>query len=146
MNVFQLFYVSNSSAECRKSDLDNIIHVAQEKNKERDLTGVLMFRANTFLQILEGKKEDVLSLYQKLHLDTRHKNLLCIFERETNQRLFTNWSMSYCEIGPIDIQMINEILSWKRQIRGKPISNEKINDFLTIFKTKKLRSSIRLTK
>ena len=139
MSVFQLFYVSNASATFKESDINDIITIAQEKNKQNNLSGVLMFRAGTFLQLLEGDKADVLDLYQKLHFDNRHTNLLSIFERETDKRLFQNWSMGYCEVGPVEIGMINEIFSWKRLVAGDKISDGKVHDFLNIFKTKQLK-------
>ena len=139
VSVFQLFYVSNASSTFKESDINKIIATAQEKNKESQLTGVLMFRAGTFLQLLEGDKAEVLNLYQKLHFDSRHTNLLSIFERETDKRLFQDWSMGYCEVGPVEIGMINEIFSWKRLVAGEKISDGKIHDFLNIFKTKQLK-------
>ena len=53
--------------------------------------------------------------------------------------------MGYCEVGPIEIGMVNEIFSWKRLVTEEKISDGKVHDFLDIFKIKQTDSEFEPT-
>ncbi|MBB3956638.1 hypothetical protein GGR38_003604 [Novosphingobium sediminicola] len=60
-----------------------------------NITGALMFTETNFAQFLEGPGEHVYALLEKISGDTRHANIDVIMERETELRLFPDWSMAY---------------------------------------------------
>ncbi len=138
MSIYQLFYVSTAKVGFVQSDVDAILKKARMFNPSQQLTGVLLFRAGIFLQLLEGDKEKVHALYQKIKKDSRHRNVFTIFENTAQQRIFRNWSMGFCEIGPIELKMVNEVIGWKRLVRGKDIEPKVILDLLKQFETKDL--------
>ena len=135
MSVFQLFYVSQANATFNAEEIPNILAKAHAFNPSQGLTGVLMFRGGTFIQLLEGDEDKVRALYGKIGTDPRHRNLLTIFERRTDERIFSDWSMAYKEIGPLDLRLINEILSWRALVGQEPVDEMKIMEFLYRFKT-----------
>lgn len=138
MSIYQLFYVSTAKVGFVQSDVDAILKKARMFNPSQQLTGVLLFRAGIFLQLLEGDKEKVHALYQKIKKYPRHRNVFTIFENTAQQRIFRNWSMGFCEIGPIELKMVNEVIGWKRLVRGKDIEPKVILDLLKQFETKDL--------
>jgi len=134
VSVHQLFYVSTAKLGLEQFDVDQILLKARLVNPSKNLTGVLLFRDGIFLQLLEGDKADIQWLYQKIKKDPRHRNIFTIFETVAEKRLFRDWSMGYCEIGPIQLKMVNEVIGWKRLTSGKDVSPELILDLLAKFK------------
>lgn len=52
--------------------------------------------------MLEGDKEDVVGLYEKIKGDYRHKNVKTLLEAETEERRFPSWSMAFSIIPNAD--------------------------------------------
>ena len=52
--MYQLVYVSTASRAMSDADLNEILDVSRRKNRERDVTGVLLYLDRGFLQVLEG--------------------------------------------------------------------------------------------
>jgi hypothetical protein len=59
------------------------------------ITGVLLFVEGAFLQILEGEKDDVLGLMERIQRDPRHRGVKVFYEQEVDERAFASWSMAY---------------------------------------------------
>ena len=137
MSIFQLFYISTAVPGFDPKEIQNILRSAHSFNPTYDLTGMMMLRGGIFLQLLEGAEENVRMLYSKIKADKRHRNLMVLMERETDHRLFSDWSMAYHEITSIDLRLINDVLSWKSLVSGKDVDDHKILHFLTLFRNKK---------
>ena len=74
-------------------------------------------------------------LFEKIERDPRHDNVLRLFGTHGNERIFEDWNMAYKEVSEIDLEIINEMLSWKDLIAGSPsIDNELILRMLNRFK------------
>jgi hypothetical protein len=95
MSVHQLIYVSLAQKKMLKSDLYIILRKARKNNEHSDVTGLLIYSDEYFLQVLEGKKEVVKKLFKKISDDERHSDIQVLKEREVNERSFSNWKMAY---------------------------------------------------
>ena len=62
---------------------------------DHELTGALFYENCHFAQILEGKRKDVLFIWEKIQKDYRHKVLHRIELDEIDQRLFPNWALRF---------------------------------------------------
>ncbi|MFT6150089.1 MAG: hypothetical protein ACJAUH_002787, partial [Saprospiraceae bacterium] len=51
------------SSEIAETELLAILNRCRKNNSERQVTGLLIFAEGTFIQALEGNKEDVLQIY-----------------------------------------------------------------------------------
>lgn len=56
---------------------------------------MLIFSSSTFIQVLEGDKDTVTKLYQKIERDQRHHGAFIIFEGPLSARAFGDWSMGF---------------------------------------------------
>jgi hypothetical protein len=92
-------------------DINKLVLNANDHNSKNDLAGVLLFRGGIFLQLIEGDEKKLNELFEKIKTDSRHSNLVEIFNIPCKIRVFENWSMGYHEISEIDLKMINEMLS-----------------------------------
>jgi len=102
--IFRLIYTSMASASIKEPNIQDILKAARANNPNVDLTGVLLFHDDTFLQVLEGPKNAVLALVAKIETDPRNHGLIEIFREESEARIFPDWSMAYV---PIDTALVS---------------------------------------
>ena len=93
--VVELSYVSKATQDMGLSSLVSLFDFSHKWNREHDLTGVLFYENGHFAQILEGRREDVLALWENIQKDQRHKILHQIEFDEIDQRLFPNWALRF---------------------------------------------------
>ncbi len=93
--VFQLTYSSVASRGISVKDIENIIAEAKQFNTANNITGCLIYNNGYFLQILEGDKEIVMTLLNKIRLDDRNDHLSILSEDQSNFRIFKDWAMAY---------------------------------------------------
>jgi hypothetical protein len=77
------------------SSLVRLFDVAHKWNQGQELTGVLFYEGGHFAQILEGRRKDVLFIWEKIQKDYRHKVLHRIELDEIDQRLFPGWALRF---------------------------------------------------
>ena len=101
----QLIYSSCATRPLTSADLNAIISSAQRNNLPREITGALCYARGTFVQCIEGEPSTIDQLYQLLHKDERHSELITIDIKEIFERRFPNWTMGFFsyenEIGQI---------------------------------------------
>ena len=93
--LIQLVYASAATVPFNDEQLDELLLIARKHNQSVDITGVLLFRENTFFQVLEGAPDSVQQLYDKIAADPRHNNVLLLAKREIDERNFGDWSMGF---------------------------------------------------
>lgn len=94
-SLIQIVYASAANVHFSSEDLETLLERARANNEPRGLTGVLLYKDETFFQVLEGEPEHVHSLYSKIELDPRHSNVLLLVQREISERNFGEWSMGF---------------------------------------------------
>lgn len=93
--IYQIIYISSAKPELDDFALREIAHVASLNNQENGITGLLLFHDGTIMQVLEGDKASVQSLYEKIKEDPRHSGCMILSESDKNAREFSNWFMGY---------------------------------------------------
>ncbi len=56
---------------------------------------MLLYLEGKFIQVLEGKKQEVKKLYDNIVKDTRHKRVIVVMEGNSSKRIFNGWSMGF---------------------------------------------------
>jgi hypothetical protein len=105
-NIFSLLYLSGSTVPFAEKDLRNLLDKSRENNSKLEITGMFRFKAGNFLQVLEGKKETVISLYEKIARDPRHHQITTLLEETSPQRSFPDWSMGFHDLSSSDTRSI----------------------------------------
>ena len=88
----RVVYVSEKT-DVSDAALKDIIASSKKNNPEKDVTGCLLSGSNSFLQLLEGPREFIDRLYSKISRDSRHENIMTLYDKKINERLFLSWSM-----------------------------------------------------
>ncbi|AKP50841.1 BLUF domain-containing protein [Cyclobacterium amurskyense] len=109
--MYQLNYHSISKPGLNFEELDNILKKANAVNSEKNITGCLIYHNNRFVQILEGEKEDVLNVYNKIKSDKRHNTVTLLWENPVDKRYFPEWNMAYHQPNNSNIiEFVNNLL------------------------------------
>lgn len=84
-----------------------IIETSQRHNRERRITGWLVFGSGFFFQWLESSGEPVMQLMALLKTDSRRREVVLLSESEEGrERLFSDWDME--RVSPDDIRDVLE--------------------------------------
>jgi hypothetical protein len=75
-------------------ELAKILDVARARNSEAGITGVLLFNAERFVQILEGPEDAVLKIFESIKRDPRHTAVTVLMTGRKPKRHFETWSMA----------------------------------------------------
>ena len=92
-SVFQLAYQSEAARPIDEEALRELLRQAREKNHRLGVTGVLLYKADGFLQVLEGGEQIVRALYATIRTDPRHRAVKTLLTTRTKHRVFPGWSM-----------------------------------------------------
>lgn len=95
MPLAHLIYISRSRLPLAQVDgaLDEIGACSYRNNRCFGLTGLLLYNAGHFLQLLEGDELAVLKTYDKIAADPRHEDLQRLIFQPTDERIFSEWEM-----------------------------------------------------
>ena len=100
--TFQVIYASKAN-EIYQDELERILDQARQNNVANDITGVLVFVDNIFLQVLEGEQQKVLALLDAIKNDKRHTDVKLIGQAKVEKRSFEDWAMAYVDLKKEDM-------------------------------------------
>jgi hypothetical protein len=100
--LVRLMYASRAAESLGHDELSAIVKKSQTRNVELGVTGVLCFSGGVFLQALEGGRNAVNALYNKITQDRRHHDVVLLIYDEVPERRFAGWSM-----GSVNLARIN---------------------------------------
>jgi len=96
--VFQLGYSSAAARPFDAGELVELLTKARENNAALGVTGMLLYHDGSFLQVLEGERQTVEALYDKIADDPRHLKPMLLFRHEDHPRSFGEWTMGFHEL------------------------------------------------
>lgn len=104
--LYTLGYASTQTAPMGTAGLIELLNEAREFNQKHDISGLLLHRDDSFLQVIEGRKADVLELYRRIQADSRHERVETLFEDYIEEREFSDWQMGFIELGGVDVSLL----------------------------------------
>ena len=102
-SLISLVYLSEAVIPFSAEDLIKFLTRTREANATLGVTGMLLFKARNFLQVLEGERDTVLALYKKIGKDPRHRALTTLSQTIITKRDFPDWSMGFHDLGSADL-------------------------------------------
>ncbi|WP_201535099.1 BLUF domain-containing protein [Psychrobacter ciconiae] len=93
--LIQVVYASTLSLKGRFDSkiFDDIAHHAYRYNQQQGITGILCYGNGEFLQCIEGKKAQILALWQRIANDLRHKQVKVLLLEPITKGRFQDWRM-----------------------------------------------------
>ncbi len=95
MPLHELIYVSNAASTFLDADIPGLLDQARTKNARLRITGVLVHHQDKFMQLLEGEREQVFALFATICRDSRHGNIINVWDHRIDERNFSDWSMAF---------------------------------------------------
>lgn len=93
--MFQLVYVSHAAWPMDPNDLNDILDVSRRNNVKADVSGLLLYLDQSFLQVLEGPIDAVIDTFGRIAHDPRHDGVRLLVQQHVPERLFDGWGMGF---------------------------------------------------
>ena len=94
--MLSLLYMSTAAPSFDQECLQDLLRVARHRNLEHGITGMLLYKDDSFMQAIEGEDEVVRRLYNNIQRDPRHFAINTMVERQIEEREFPDWTMACC--------------------------------------------------
>ncbi|WP_299215432.1 BLUF domain-containing protein [uncultured Aquimarina sp.] len=92
-------YVSTADPSLTNSEVNKLFEFVKLHNDSQNITGILMYSDGNFFQVLEGEKDLIQALFAKILLDSRHYDVIKIFDRKTPNCSFSKYHSSFKVLG-----------------------------------------------
>lgn len=106
--LVRLLYASRASEAMGTDALSAILRQSKGNNPKIGVTGVLCFSQGIFLQVLEGGRDAISRLYNRIASDPRHGDVVLLSYEEIQERRFAGWAM-----GEVNLSRLNPALLLK---------------------------------
>jgi hypothetical protein len=106
--LVRLLYASRANATATVADMTSILQQSRDKNPAEGITGILCHSGGVYMQVLEGGRSAVNSLYNLISNDKRHADVTLLHYEEISERGFASWTM-----GQVDLAKVNPSLLLK---------------------------------
>ncbi|WP_370261899.1 BLUF domain-containing protein [Limnobacter sp.] len=108
-------YVSCASRPLSDDDLEFILLSSRINNEKHGITGVLLHHDSNFLQYIEGEKDSLLAVYNRIKSSNCHRNIFEMLNGPVPQRYFSSWSMGFATV-PKTLLLKLEQAKWASQV------------------------------
>jgi len=92
---YTICYTSKAIGTLDKKALDEIFNITEINNNKKGIYGILLFGMGDFFQVLEGNKDCLLTLYDKIKEDPRHTNIYEVMNRATENVVFSHYKSNF---------------------------------------------------
>lgn len=100
--LVRLIYASRVGESFGEGDLAAVLRQSRQHNPANGITGLLCHTDGVFIQVLEGGREAVNTLYNRVVADPRHRDVTLLAYTEVPERRFAGWTM-----GQVNLQRMN---------------------------------------
>ncbi|GAB5399160.1 MAG: hypothetical protein Aureis2KO_07450 [Aureisphaera sp.] len=90
-----IVYVSRAVSTISENDLQTLFKSTELNNSDLEITGILLYSEQTFLQVLEGEYPIISSLYETIAEDPRHEHLVKLVDTEKGNRIFEKYKTGF---------------------------------------------------
>lgn len=85
----------------KAAHLSSLLEQARARNSLYGITGLLVFDYGAFLQVLEGQRSEVETIFASIERDPRHTALRVLTREPKPEREFHTWSMAWADISQV---------------------------------------------
>ena len=90
-----MVYISSASYMINDQEIISIVNASRLNNTQLGITGILLYNAGSFMQLIEGEEENIENLYNKISHDPRHNSIKLLLRETITHRNFSEWQMGY---------------------------------------------------
>lgn len=112
-SLHEILYCSTLADQAPIRVVADIAAKARIANKQRDITGLLIFDGQHFCQQLEGDEQILTALMERISDDPRHTNVTVLHQSPLASRRFKRFSLGYTPVEDV------EALERLQRLRGE---------------------------
>lgn len=101
--LHEVLYVSTLSPDSPIKVVSQIAAKARTANEAAGITGLLVFDGMRFCQQIEGPRNAVLALAERIRHDPRHVNVEILHHAPLEERRFRRFSLGYAATDEVDV-------------------------------------------
>lgn len=94
-SIYHLVYVSTATQPFSREQLLQLLEKSRTNNAKVSVTGLLLYKDGFFIQALEGPRDAVQQVFQRISQDPRHDVGATLQTGDSNFRQFPDWSMGF---------------------------------------------------
>lgn len=100
--LVRLLYASRAVDGKLLDIVQSVMQQSREHNPQFGITGVLCHSDQVFMQVLEGGRAAINTLYGHILRDPRHTDVVLLHYEEINERRYSGWTMGQANLGKIN--------------------------------------------
>lgn len=93
--LLQLIYTSTAAINFDDMQLRGLLEKCVERNTLAGVTGLLLYKDWSFMQVLEGDERVVKAVYSRISRDPRHHNIIELLREPIEERVFPDYAMAF---------------------------------------------------
>jgi lipopolysaccharide biosynthesis regulator YciM len=105
-NLYQLVYTSTATEPFSKAGLVELLTGSVRRNTRAGITGLLLYQSGTFIQALEGEKQALTDLFEKISRDPRHHHVIRLIQGPIKERNFPDSAMSFRDLNSPELRKL----------------------------------------
>lgn len=98
MNLAELVYSSEIAPGLPHDEILRLVDRARICNRRHGISGLLLHQGPYFVQLIEGKPEEVIPLYSRIQHDPRHRHCHVLHVGSIDQRSFPEWDLGWIDL------------------------------------------------
>lgn len=104
--LVRLLYASRAALPVSQDAVESILAQCRAHNPALGITGILCYGGGIFMQVLEGGREAVNTLYNTIVRDDRHQGVTLLHYTEISERRFAGWTMGQVNLAKINPSLL----------------------------------------
>jgi len=93
--MHHIMYMSTAAVVVGENELKQMLVYYRGNNQQHDITGLLLYSGEHYVQLIEGKEADLRMLFTKIVKDYHHIDIIKLADGKISQRMFSDWSMGF---------------------------------------------------
>ena len=132
--MYYMLYISTAAKPMNYDELTALLNQCRENNRQRNITGMLLYQHETFMQMLEGEKQEVLDVFETIKNDSRHTGIHIVHTGDIDQRNFKDWSMGFFNMDRAgEFPEYKDFITEKISLKSFREDSKQAYDFMTLF-------------
>jgi hypothetical protein len=106
-STYHVLYRSRATHAPTAADLQVLLEQSRTYNAHQQLTGLLLYSDEQFVQLVEGPEAGVRALYARIRADPRHTQVVTLSDGPSPHRWFADWHMA---CGHVEAPALHQLL------------------------------------
>lgn len=128
-----VIYASHLNPNYSKSFLEALLKNAQIHNSSLEVTGILIFDGQNFMQLLEGPSESVDAIYSMICKDIRHQQIIELLSDYGPRRYFPKKGMEFFDITDTNSDATFQKICELSSLEYKDVINKRVFKYIHKF-------------